>query len=246
MLSCKGAVMAALAGSAAAFVAPQGLMLRTGSARACLAQKFVRPSAMSRTGATSLRAEGEDLEQMFQGAGPLAFDLNYSDNENMAIAQTKAQKITESEPAWAIFGDDKTDSVQRVGVKVVKVAEKENAVFIGAVKVPRSPASTCFADTLRTPAIMVEKGGSVYRTGRIGTKLLEYLGKDIKGSMGDSYPPKFKDGDVVNMELNKATGEFKAWVNGGNPFTVQGVSPSSKFFVNCEAKDSTFEIMRLD
>jgi hypothetical protein len=32
-------------------------MLRTGGARACLAQKFVRPSAMSRTGATSLRAE---------------------------------------------------------------------------------------------------------------------------------------------------------------------------------------------
>ena len=37
--------------------------------------------------------QGEDLEQMFQGAGPLAFDLNYSDNENMAIAQTKAQKV---------------------------------------------------------------------------------------------------------------------------------------------------------
>ena len=55
-----------------------------------------------------------------------------------------------------------------MGVKVVKVAEKENAVFIGAVKVPRSPASTCFADTLRTPAIMVEKGGSVYRTGVSG------------------------------------------------------------------------------
>ena len=29
----------------------------------------------------------------------------------------------------------------------------------------RSPAVACFADTLRTPAIMVEKGGSLYRTG---------------------------------------------------------------------------------
>jgi len=32
---------------------------------------------------------------------------------------------------------------------------------------------------------------------------VEYLGKDIKKYMGDSYPPKFKDGDVVKMELNK-------------------------------------------
>jgi len=183
---------------------------------------------------------------MFQSAGPLVFDLKVSDNENMAIASHKAQKITESEPAWALFGDDKTDSVQRVGVTIVKVPVKENSVFIGAVKLPRSPKNACFADTLRTPCIMVEKGGSVYRTGRIGTKLVEYLGKDIKKYMGDSYPPKFKDGDVVKMELNKATGEFKAWVNDGVPFVIQGVSPASKFFVNAEAKDSQFEIMRLD
>ena len=53
------------------------------------------------------------------------------------------------------------------------------------------------------------------RAGRIGTKLLEYLGKDIKGSMGDSYPPKFKDGDVVNMELNKVGGWICIGVMGG-------------------------------
>lgn len=32
-------------------------MLRTGGARACLAQKVARPAAISRTGATALRAE---------------------------------------------------------------------------------------------------------------------------------------------------------------------------------------------
>jgi len=26
--------------------------------------------------------------------------------------------------------------------------------------------------------------------------------------MGSSYPPKFKEGDVVKMELNKAAGTF--------------------------------------
>jgi hypothetical protein len=34
--------------------------------------------------------------------------------------------------------------------------------------------------------------------------------------------------DVVNMELNKATGVFKAWVNGGTPFTINEISPNSK------------------
>ena len=63
---------------------------------------------------------------------------------------------------------------------------------------------------------------------------------------GSSYPPKFKEGDTVKMELNKAKGEFTFWVNSGTPFTIKGVSPSSKFFVNAEAKDSQFEIMRVD
>jgi len=245
----KAVVVAALAGTAAAFVAPQGFVRlgpSCGTARFCSALKPSRPTA-ARHGAIALRAQAEDdLGEMFQSAGPLVFDLENSDNENMAIASHKAQKITESEPAWALFGDDKEDSVQRVGVTIVKVPVKQNSVFIGAVKLPRSPARACFADTLRTPCIMVEKGGSVYRTGRIGTKLVEYLGKDIKKYMGDSYPPKFKDGDVVKMELNKATGEFKVWVNDGVPCVVQGVSPASKFFVNAEAKDSQFEIMRLE
>ena len=82
------------------------------------------------------------------------------------ISFVLARQITESEPAWALFGDDKTDSLQRVGVRIVEMPLKENAVFIGAVKLPRSPARSCFADTLRTPAIMVEKGGSIYRTGQ--------------------------------------------------------------------------------
>jgi len=183
---------------------------------------------------------------MFQSAGGIKFDLELSDNENMAIAMTKCEKITESEPAWALFGDDKTDSLQRVGVRIVEMPLKENAVFIGAVKLPRSPARSCFADTLRTPAIMVEKGGSIYRTGRIGTKLTEYLGKEMKKEMGPSYPPKFKQGDMVKMELNKATGVFKCWANDGEPFMVDGVAPNAKFFVNAEAKSTQFEIQALD
>jgi hypothetical protein len=35
----------------------------------------------------------DDLGAMFQSAGALAFDLANSDNENMAIAQQKAQKV---------------------------------------------------------------------------------------------------------------------------------------------------------
>ena len=37
--------------------------------------------------------EQDDLENMFQSAGALAFDLDNSDNENLAIAQHKAQKV---------------------------------------------------------------------------------------------------------------------------------------------------------
>ena len=53
-------------------------------------------------------------------------------------------------------------------------------VFVGVVKLPRSPAKTCFADTLRTPAAMVEKGGSVYRTGC-----------SLSSSLPPSVPPSF-------------------------------------------------------
>lgn len=90
---------------------------------------------------------------------------NISHTLTSVTTYAHTHQITESEPAWALFGDDKEDSVQRVGVRIVKVPVKENSVFIGAVKLPRSPARACFADTLRTPCIMVEKGGSVYRTG---------------------------------------------------------------------------------
>jgi hypothetical protein len=38
----------------------------------------------------------------------------------------------------------------------------------------------------------------------------------------------------------------QAWVNEGKPFTFDGVSPSAKFFVNAEGKDTQFEIMYLD
>ena len=241
----KRLLFAALAGSAAAFVTPQpGALRPCGSAVAahCAAGKH-RRLAVARGGVTALRAQ-DDLDGMFAGA--LKFDLELSDNENLAIATTKCEKITESDPAWALFGDDKMDTIQRVGVKIVKCPPKQNSVFIGVCKMPRSPSRPCFADTIRTPACMVEKGGSVYRTGRIGTKLVEYLGDDAKKMMGDSYPPKFAEGDVVKMELNKASGEWKCWVNDKNPLTITGVAANSKFFVNAEAKDSQFEIMSLD
>jgi len=35
--------------------------------------------------------------------------------------------MTEGDPSWALFGDDKTDSVQRVMVRIVKVPVKENS-----------------------------------------------------------------------------------------------------------------------
>jgi hypothetical protein len=85
-----------------------------------------------------------------------------------------------------------------------------------------------------------------HMAGRIGTKLTEYLGKEMKKEMGPSYPPKFKQGDMVKMELNKATGVFKCWVNDGEPFMVDGVAPNAKFFVNAEAKSTQFEIQALD
>ena len=45
--------------------------------------------------------------------------------------------------------------------------------------------------------------------------------------------------DVVNMELNKATGVFKAWVNEAIPFTIKDVSPSSKVRVGDPQKRPT-------
>ena len=60
---------------------------------------------------------------------------------------------------------------------------------------------------------------SVYRTGRVGTKLSEYLGPEIKSQLvsrnkalpdlrrvlvqGNAYPPKFQEGDVIHMELDR-------------------------------------------
>jgi hypothetical protein len=38
---------------------------------------------------------------------------------------------------------------------------------------------------------MAKESGSIYRTGVLGTKLTEYLGKEIKKTqMAGSYPPK--------------------------------------------------------
>jgi hypothetical protein len=89
-------------------------------------------------------------------------------------------QITESDPAFAVFGSDSTSGIQRFGVKVVK---QVNSLHIGVLVNPRTPSRPCWADTLRTPAVMIGKGGSVYRTGRLGTKMLEYLGPDLKKTM---------------------------------------------------------------
>ena len=40
----------------------------------------------------------DDLGDMFQSAGGIKFDLELSDNENMAIAMTKCEKV-----CWAYF-----------------------------------------------------------------------------------------------------------------------------------------------
>jgi hypothetical protein len=116
---------------------------------------------------------------------------------------------------------------------------------------------------------MIGKGGSVYRTGRLGTKMLEYLGPELKKTMvsrlhvflskrallmrlhlvskqGKSYPPKFVEGDTVNMELNKDTQEIKMWINDNLPFTISGIDKEAKFFVNMEGVLSSVEIVRIN
>ena len=62
---------------------------------------------------------------------------------------------------------------------------------------------------------------------------------------GKSYPPKFVEGDTVKLELNKDTREIKMAINDGAAFTVGGIDPASKFFVNMEGKDSSIEIIRI-
>ena len=79
-----------------------------------------------------------------------------------------------------MFGNDLTTGIQRYGVKILK---QVHALHVGVLLNPRTPSKPCWADTLRTPAVMIGKGGSVYRTGRLGTKMVEYLGPDLKKTM---------------------------------------------------------------
>ena len=53
------------------------------------------------------------------------------------------------------------------------------------------------------------------------------------------------EGDTVKLELNKDTREIKMAINDGAAFTVGGIDPASKFFVNMEGKDSSIEIIRI-
>ncbi|EKX53758.1 hypothetical protein GUITHDRAFT_150280 [Guillardia theta CCMP2712] len=180
---------------------------------------------------------------MFSGLEQLKFDDEGTDRENLSVEGLKATKVTDSEPAFAIFGNDMSSGVQKVGVRVLK---RKFSMFVGILSQPRSPSKPCWADTLRTPAVMLGKGGSVYRTGRVGTKLSEYLGPEIKSQLGNAYPPKFQEGDVIHMELDRDNQVFKCWVNNGKPFVVNGVAKNSKFFVNMEGKESAVELVKLD
>ena len=90
------------------------------------------------------------------------------------------EQVTDSAPAFAVFGNDLTTGIQRYGVKILK---QVHALHVGVLLNPRTPSKPCWADTLRTPAVMIGKGGSVYRTGRLGTKMVEYLGPDLKKTM---------------------------------------------------------------
>lgn len=187
--------------------------------------------------------QSDDLSGVFSGTEQLAFDLRWSDQENLSINSAKATKVTDSPPAYAIFGNDMTSGIQRYGVKVIKQVD---SIQVGVLVNPRTPSRPCWADTLRTPAVMIGKGGSVYRTGRLGTKMVEYLGPDLKKTMGKSYPPKFGEGDTVNLELNKDTREVKMWINDKAPFTIGGIDPAAKFFVNMEGEQSAIEIVRIN
>jgi hypothetical protein len=89
-------------------------------------------------------------------------------------------QITDSDPAFAVFGNDNPSGIQRFGVKITK---QVFGLYIGVLSNPRTPSKPCYADNLRTPAVMIGKGGSVYRTGRLGTKMVEYLGPELKKTM---------------------------------------------------------------
>mgnify|MGYP006876830459 CR=1 FL=1 len=60
-----------------------------------------------------------------------------------------------------------------------------------AARALRARGGGRYADSLRSWAVMAKESGSIYRTGVLGTKLTEYLGKEIKKTqMAGSYPPK--------------------------------------------------------
>lgn len=105
---------------------------------------------------------------------------------------------------------------------------------------------------------------SVYRTGRVGTKLSEYLGPEIKSQLViETRHDQISDacwfrempillnfkrvtsstwssiGTIRSDETEKLAPlklpqVFKCWVNNGKPFVVNGVAKNSKFFVNME------------
>ena len=62
---------------------------------------------------------------------------------------------------------------------------------------------------------------------------------------GKSYPPVFREGDTVKLELNKDTQQVRMWVNDNAAFTVDGVDRQSKFFVNMEGAKSAVELVRV-
>ncbi len=68
----------------------------------------------------------------------------------------------------------------------------------------------------------------------------------LVSKQGKSYPPKFVEGDTVNMELNKDTQELKMWINDNASFTIGGIDKQAKFFVNMEGVLSAVEIVRIN
>ncbi|KAJ1491827.1 hypothetical protein T484DRAFT_1881970 [Baffinella frigidus] len=185
-------------------------------------------------------AEDADLSLFSSGSGPAEFCSELTQTEHIELAGNRALKTSADTPAFAIFGSGKMAGIEQMSVKVVK---QQGCMFIGACVVPRSPSSPGYADSLRTWAVMAKESGSVYRTGVLGTKLTEYMGKEIKKhQMGDSYPPKYKADDVVWMELNHDEQSFKLSVNGGSPFQLKSV-PGARFFVNMEGLDSAVELV---
>eukprot|EP00960_Hanusia_phi_P017926 527185-Hanusia_phi.AAC.1 len=89
-------------------------------------------------------AQADDDLAMFSGLEQLKFD------------EAGTDRVTDSEPAFATFGNEMSSGVQKVGVRVLK---RKFSLFVGILSEPRSPSKPCWADTLRTPAVMVGKGG---------------------------------------------------------------------------------------